>query len=76
MIAGKFSDINDDEEASRSAGLVSPGQSTDRKVIWYICQDASCHYRERARYDGSLTNEFCPRDGSLLVRETPVPESD
>jgi hypothetical protein len=75
MTENQSPNVDDEKENSRSAGLLFPGQTVGRTFVWYKCQDATCGYGERARSDGSLLNEFCPRDGSLLVREPPCDET-
>jgi hypothetical protein len=63
----------DDRPLMRSGGLISPsGPLPDyRKTTWYACPEPDCGYRERARSDGSLVAEFCPRHGALLALVAP-----
>lgn len=56
-----------DQPALRSGGLLAPTGPACRSTTWYACPEPDCRYRERARSDGSLAEEFCPRHGALLV---------
>lgn len=58
----------DDQAEVRSGGLLSPSGLAYRRTTWYGCPELNCDYQERARSDGSLADEFCPRHGALLVR--------
>jgi hypothetical protein len=67
---------DEDLDHPRSGGLLAPGGagtgqggSSSWAATWYACPERDCHYRERARSDGSLLTEFCPQHGALLERQ-------
>jgi hypothetical protein len=67
--AAQPDDQPDDQAEVRSGDLITPTGPGHRRTTWYGCP--YCDYQERSRSDGSLAEEFCPRDGALLVRVAP-----
>lgn len=57
----------------RSGGLLQPALPGSPRSAWFACPEHGCRYRERARPDGLLTEEFCPVHGRLLVRADSPP---